>query len=382
MPVVTLYSKGGQYTNSGYQEIFEMIRERHKLVSTDISLADQTGLDQRKSLINQLRAWVEEILSGYLNTDVHPGGSINGADTLTYWTKATVLAAAGVGGTDAFGQRNWTNVPTEALGGDPWDRTTFVSDLFGPVVLEGMSLYDVWLNEIIKVCRKLTHAKGPTVTVVPQTVTDHRGARRTASKPTGITCDGVKAMAASDLAGLAWGTHLITYLFLDNDPLVFSGEAFVGFPIGVGFFTLDMPSYQTVGAYVAWAIESRAKLTVNLSALPADYGAKMFLKLRVHPGEFTWSPHHPRRIQFYDFGQPKPTSQPVSLWGEWPEAGLIPHQNNTTGYLTGTEGPLTPVGTCPVSSAGDTNGLLSVGHGEGWTLQDQIVIVAPAFTYT
>lgn len=161
MPTLPTFHKGNRYVNDDFQTFKSAIQERLDVFDGGtFTIPNQTGRKQRISLINTLRSGLETALGGFLNTNVHAGGDLQGfgSRTLVTWTKATVLAAAGVGGTDGFGNRNWTNIPPADQGGDAWDLAHFSGQIYGSTVPGGIKLYDVWLNELAAVCRKLTCA--------------------------------------------------------------------------------------------------------------------------------------------------------------------------------------------------------------------------------
>lgn len=373
-----LYSAGGEYTAAGYAEALAMVNERrtnaywryyspglHKYFYVPFSAIALTGAsagsNQTASIINQLRVGIEEVLGFYLDKNVHANGSIDGLTTTpTYWTKATLLTYLGIGGTDGYGVRNWTNIPDNA---DAWDIAQFGSSLkYGSTLFAGPTLYSTWLNEIIQVCRGLTHlvcqGGGPVDVQV----------RRTEGNVGTGAADGYSCAAAHHLS-TSWGVS--EYWGGENScELLSSGVA----PIPFGFMGYEGGAFigNFNGYYESKATvlhSGRGKVAMPFERWAAG-SAKVYLKLG-----FLGAPKHWVGGTFCTpgarFGQPnRPVSAPQDAWGYWKDASLGAAWTSPD-YVEGTD-----VLPSEHDSWGDTEWAVC------WTVDDYLAVVEPTFQYT
>ena len=125
--------------------LWAMVNERRSAAGLSQPTAPSLPLENIASTINSLRSNVEAAIPYYINTDVHAGGSIVGASTITMWTKANLFSEFGIGD-----GANWTNIPSD--GEWPGSTPSFASTL--PI----KSLcYVAHVNEILLVCQQLIY---------------------------------------------------------------------------------------------------------------------------------------------------------------------------------------------------------------------------------
>lgn len=135
------------------QEWAVVVANFKKIGDPDPPLLDYIPVQASAAFVQDLRGDVEDTLTHYINTDVHPGGSLQGFDTITSWDIGTCLASAGV----PTSPDNWTRVPA----GDPFGQvaSTGVLSINSGPSFRRTQIYKQHFNEIIQVCQKLTHIR-------------------------------------------------------------------------------------------------------------------------------------------------------------------------------------------------------------------------------
>lgn len=370
MPTLTLMAAGDEFKKTDsfdtsaptLDNVLAMINERR--VKAGLSAAAWSeiynltsnpdapkGEDINIALINFLRDKLVDAITLYLNTDVHSGGSLEGASTITFWTKATVLTSAGIGGNEG-GIRQWTNVPSD---GDAQDLIDFSVTQYSSHLITGPTLYKVWINELIQVCRKLTHlSKNATETAVEIRICNERF---------DASCSGAQSCALGHLPGVAYGTveEYIT-------SCTYVSTASWGFSVRIGKEISTLASDSPSIIYSCSAFNSRGKLTCDLSAYSSGT-AKVFLSLSA-------SNYFNQNVSngSISFGQSRPVSSDENKYGEWTGSGVALGSVWTSGYVTDSDTIPSSISCAVPASPANINI-------DGWIIASAKVIIAPTFTY-
>jgi hypothetical protein len=326
MPAVALLQTADDFTADKCNEVLAMVNERR--VAAGLAAAtwtsDPQGGDIQIALINGFRSTLEAAIPHALNQNVHAGGTLNGASAITAWTKAALLTWLAIGGTDGYGNREWTNVPA---GGDAPDLADFVSNLYGATLITGPSLYKVWLNEIILAARAMTYFLAYGSIASTQT-------REGDPYSTYPTLEEARAAGLASWEAAAWNT----------------------FHYDVGRASINYLD----GGYLAYLRNHRGKLDADLRHVTSGT-AKCFFQLRRLGDSGIYSTNG------------APHNQAEGIWGEWVGANLQVGQINQTDYIADSQTPM------PWFDLGDSR---------GWQLAlnncalPVPIIVAPTFTYT
>lgn len=371
MPTLTLMAAGDEFVKeNGFDasaptldNVLAMINERRvKAGLSAVAWSDiynltsnpdaPKGEDIDIALINFLRDKLVDAITLYLNTDTHASGSIEGASSITFWTKQTCLTSAGVGGNEG-GVRQWTNVPADGDAQDLIDFSPYSSHL-----VTGPTLYKVWINELIQVCRKLTHiSKNAAETAVETRICDVKE---------DSSCSGAQSCALGHLPGVSYG--YIERYTSSISPCTFEENSAWPFAVRIGKQISTSASNSPSNLYYCTAFNTRGKLTCDLSAYSAGT-AKVFLNLAVSNyfnaivsgGSIT-------------FGQTRPVSAAENTYGEWTGSGVTLGASWTSGYVTDSD-------TIPTSISCATPGSPASINIDGWLISSAKVIIAPTFTY-
>lgn len=308
--------------------IRKMYNERAVACGHSEMAAYTTPLLRAASDINTLRTNVEGVLTHYLDhVNAYPDGDIEGSTdaTLTHWTKANILAAAGVGvGGD------WTKVP--ARDGGPT----------GGALVGGGTLkcYREHINELYSVLQLLQY--------VDIGCTNASMYFKFASG-FGADCDAAKNNTLSDWQSESWAVYALNAYIT-----AYSGNRYSGTP--------------GPNEYEGAADNLRGKLSYDLTRF-SSLGSTIKIYL--------WLTGHENASRFYSTGGGPPYAphnQAKETWGLWADADPVIGTAGQTKVVTGSDQFFPWQDSCPVGGDPDYY---------GWFLDNgnSVIIAQPAFDY-
>ena len=272
--------------------------------------------------LQDLTAYLDAFLTGiipfFINTDVHPGGNIEGASAITFWTRATVLASVGLGA-------SFTKIPARNPYGKPASIVTST--------LVNTEAYKEHINELVAVAQKLEYI----AVAGGLTAQEFRDSGNQADPTPPITCAGAKAEASTVYASQSYASPFPTLVAIE----VFERTGFSG------------PSTNVF----ARLFNMRGKVQIDLSGITAGT-AKAFFRVFPQAQGSSNSPPATADGNYHQFDTP-PVGSPYlsSYFGD-----------QSAGFSGGTC-------TIPISSGAETYGWKIKPD----NANDPVAIVKPTF---